>query len=162
MASGHCAPSPLGRVTGSELHYDKEESDKLFFFFFLHLLVVHWRGRAPLSRCPKYHHDKAASFSSLTPTKEKQGLRPYSENTALNLPPAPPSQSLCFLLHTCSPSPPTSRVPQFASCVSVLTYAGCVFRGPVLLGFICQVRRGSLVYVQSALLTGCSTLAAPT
>lgn len=38
-----------------------------------------------------------------------------------------------FLLCTCSTSPPTNRVPRFASCVTVLTYTVCVFHGPMFL-----------------------------
>lgn len=38
-----------------------------------------------------------------------------------------------FLLYTCSASPPTNRVPRFASCVTVLTYTVCVFHGPMFL-----------------------------
>lgn len=150
-------PHPWGAATGSDLHDDKEEKGQTLFTSASCLLerLSHFDG-IESTIITTWHH-----FCLLFQLR-KNKVRVHIHRTLLKTFRLPLSQPLCFLLYTRWASPPTSRVPQFASRVTVLTYAGRIFRGPVLRGFICQVRRGSLVYVQSALLTGCSTFAAST
>lgn len=87
-------PHPWGGQQEVSSTMTRKKATNFFFFFYICWLFT---GEAEsLSRCPKYRDDKAASFSSLTPTKEKQGPRPYSENTALNLPPPHPLPASLF------------------------------------------------------------------
>lgn len=150
-----CAPHPGGRQQeGSSAMARKKGTNS-----YLHLLVVYRRGRTHFQGVQSSLMTTRHHFSSLAPTEGKtRGPSPHSKN----LPPPRLSQPLCFL-HVFGVTPDQQGAPVCFPCHRPDVRRPPFPLAPALLGLICQVRRGSLeAYVQSALLTGCSTLAAST
>lgn len=152
-----CAPHPGGlqQEVSSAMARKKGTNS------YLHLLVVYRRGRTHFQGVQSSLMTTRHHFSSLAPTEGKtRGPSPHSKKPSA---PATLPASLFPALHVFGVTPDQQGAPVCFPCHGPDVRRPPFPLAPALLGLICQVRRGSLeAYVQSALLTGCSTLAAST